>query len=353
MRFFHHIAILLLLVGLHSCSSGNSFKGRFRTVERVEPIKVECERLKCEAAGAVMGFVADSLYIFYTPMHPDYHLAISRSKDMTPIARIAHVGRGPNEFTDISPSDRVIRDDSGIYFWLHDLAKKQMVRVNLLESCKQGFIAVDSIISLSELSRSGEEMLKGSLVEFEPLNDSLAVVQTYQHEGWQNRFLYDYRNRKVAYDYTTLFEKIERVDLNGMGIYVKPSGDKVLMNSVVFNQLNICDVDGGKPFSISYRKTPLTVAELSVLSGEELMQKMALESSICGVAMTDKAIVVNYLDRRAGKSELHIFDWEGELKHILQPDCVMRNISIDDKGRIYGFVNDELVARLDASQYLN
>lgn len=353
MRFFHHIAILLLLVGLHSCSSGNSFKGRFRTVERVEPIKVECEKLECDAAGAVMGFVADSLYIFYTPMHPDYHLAISRSKDMTPIARIAHIGRGPNEFTDISPSDRVIRDDSGIYFWLHDLAKEQMVRVNLLESCKQGFIAVDSIISLSELSRSGEEMLKGSLVEFEPLNDSLAVVQTYQHEGWQNRFLYDYRNRKVAYDYTALFEKIERVDLNGMGIYVKPSGDKVLMNSVVFNQLNICDVDGGKPFSISYRKTPLTVANLSTLSGEELMRKMASELHSCGEAITDKAIVVNYLDRRAGKSELHIFDWEGGLKHILQPDCVMRNISIDDEARIYGFVNDELVARLDASQYLN
>lgn len=352
MRFFRHIAILLL-AGLQACSSGNSFKGRFRTVERVEPIKVECERLKCEVDGAVTGFVADSLYIFYTPMHPDYHLAIGRCEDMTSIARIAHVGRGPNEFTMISPSERIIRDDNGVYIWLHDLDKEQMVKVNLSQSCKQGYIATDSTISLSELSRSGEEMFKGSMVEFSPLNDSLAVVQTYQHEGWQNRFLYDYRNRKVAYDYTTLFEKIERVDLNGMGIYVKPSGDKVLMNPAVFNQLNICDIDGANPFSISYRKTPLTGTELSVLSGEELMQKMASESSICGVAMTDNAIVVNYLDRRAGKSELHIFDWEGELKHILQPDCVMRNISIDDEGRIYGFVNDELVARLDASQYLN
>lgn len=319
MRPLHHILCMLLL-GLLSCSSGNSFKGRFCTIERVEPTKVECERLECDAAGAVTGFVSDSLFVFYTPMHPDYHLAISRSEDMTPIARIAHIGRGPNEFTDISPSDRAIRDDSGIYFWLHDLAKEQMVRVNLSQSCKQGFIAVDSIISLSELSRSGEEMFKGSMVEFSPINDSLAVVQTFQQRGWQNRFLYDYQNRKVAYDYTTLFEKIERVDLNGMGIYVKPAGDKVLMNPAVFNQLNICDIDGENSFSISYRKSPKTVAELSVLSGEELMKKMVSEPHSCGVAVTDNAIVVNYLDRQAGKSELHVFDWNGEMKHILQPD---------------------------------
>ena len=352
MRFFRHIAILLL-AGLQACSSGNSFKGRFRTVERVEPIKVECERLKCEADGAVTGFVADSLYIFYTPMHPDYHLAIGRCEDMTSIARIAHVGRGPNEFTMISPSDRAIRDDNGVYIWLHDLDRGQMVKVNLSESCRKGQISIDSTISLKEHQDSQLEILKGSMVEFSPINDSLAVVQTYQQGVGQNRLLYNYRTHSVAYDYTPLFERVERVDLNGMGIYVKPSGDKVLMNPAVFNQLNICDIDGENSFSISYRKTPLTVAELSVLSGEELMQKMVSESSICGVAMTDNAIVVNYLDRRAGKSELHIFDWEGELKHILQPDCVMRNISIDDEGRIYGFVNDELVARLDASQYLN
>jgi hypothetical protein len=309
--------------------------------------------LKCEADGAVTGFVADSLYIFYTPMHPDYHLAIGRCEDMTSIARIAHVGRGPNEFTMISPSERIIRDDNGVYIWLHDLDKEQMVKVNLSESCRKGQISIDSTISLKEHQDSQLEILKGSMVEFSPINDSLAVVQTYQQGVGQNRLLYNYRTHSVAYDYTPLFERVERVDLNGMGIYVKPSGDKVLMNPAVFNQLNICDIDGANPFSISYRKTPLTVTELSVLSGEELMQKMASESSICGVAMTDNAIVVNYLDRRAGKSELHIFDWEGELKHILQPDCVMRNISIDDEGRIYGFVNDELVARINASEYLN
>ena len=57
-------------------SNGNVYKGEFRCEERPEPIRLVCEPLSAEIPGAVVGYVADSFYVAYTMMDPDYRIAV-------------------------------------------------------------------------------------------------------------------------------------------------------------------------------------------------------------------------------------------------------------------------------------
>lgn len=59
-------------------SNGNVYKGEFRCEERPEPIRLVCEPLSAEIPGAVVGYVADSFYVAYTMMDPDYRIAVWR-----------------------------------------------------------------------------------------------------------------------------------------------------------------------------------------------------------------------------------------------------------------------------------
>lgn len=64
-------------------------------------------------------------------------------------------------------------------------------------------------------------------------------------------------------------------------------------------------------------------------------------------------ILVQRPDHDKGSNLLHIYDWDGNLLHVLQPDVAMSNISVTDDGVLYGFVSDTEICKADISEYLN
>lgn len=70
-------------------SNGNVYKGEFRCEERPEPIRLVCEPLSAEIPGAVVGYVADSFYVAYTMMDPDYRIAVCDKRDMRLLGRFS------------------------------------------------------------------------------------------------------------------------------------------------------------------------------------------------------------------------------------------------------------------------
>lgn len=347
------IAYVLLSAILVSCGSGGVFKGEVRRIAANAPIDIKCDSMSCDIIGAVDGFVADSFYVCYTMRHPNHRIVICDRATMAPIATVAHVGNGPNEYGFVNLYGRISKDADGVKMWLLAADKEQAVKINLSACCREKRTVVDTTIMLRDHKKSHGGELDGNIVVFDVLNDSLALCESVSPDGTQSRIVYDYRTRKTVYDYNDLYVPLRRPILNGGITVVDRNLQKVVTAMPFFNQINVCDIDGRNAFVISDTKYPKSLKELEYLDDMALMDRV-FDSGLLpsGVAVTENRIVAYYLDRAHDISELRVLNWSGDLLYTLRPDKTFQNISISDDGILYGFVNDTEICRADISGYL-
>ncbi len=347
------IAYVLFSVILISCGRDGVFKGEFRRIAANSAIAIKCDSMPCDIIGAVDGFAADSFYVCYTMRHPKHRIVICDRATMDPIATVAHVGNGPNEYGFVNLYGRISKDADGIKVWLLAADKEQASKINLSACCREKRTVVDTTIMLRDHKRSHGGELDGNIVVFDVLNDSLALCESVCPDGTQRRMVYDYRNRKTVYDYNDLYAPIRRPMLNGGITVVDRNLQKTVTAMPLFNQINVCDIDGRNAFVISDAKYPKSLKELVHLDDMALMDRM-FDSGLLpsGIAVTENRIVAYYLDRAHDASELRVLNWDGDLLYTLRPDKTFQNISISDEGILYGFVNDTEIRRADIGKYL-
>lgn len=333
---------LLLLI---SCSK-NTFNGKYFQIKRCEPTTVKCEIINQEVLGAVTGVAADSLYIYYTLMNPEYRLAIS-DMNSNSIVDIASVGRGPNEYTMLNIYNRSFKEENNQYIWILDVLNNSADKLNVTQSFVKHKTIIDDKILLNDLFKDEKEM-SGQILSFDVINDSLAVCVVVKPDRTDVRGVYNYAKKRMQYCYDNLFAPCNRSSLNGLIIDVRPDMEKIVMISTVFNQINVCDINGKNAFSLSMGKNPISIKVMERLSDQDLTSYFKQKTLPSAMVLTDDNIIVNYLDRLNKKSELFIFDWKGNLQKILQPDVCIQSISLATNGDIVGFVSDTILCRIDA-----
>ena len=340
---------------LFSCNStGGVFRAEFRRIAAVnDPIEIKCDSMHCDIIGAVDGFAADSLYVFYTMRHPKHRMVICDRTTMEPIAAVAHVGNGANEYGFVNLNSRIARESDGIKIWLLAADKELAAKINLTACCREKRTVVDTTIMLREHKRSHEGGIEGNIVVFDVLDDSLALCESVCADGVQRRIIYDYKNRKTLYDYSGLYVPIRRPLLNG-GVTAIDGNLRIVVTAMpLFNQINVCDFDGSNAFVVSDAKSPQSPKELESLDDMVLMDRMFNSGLLpSGVVVTDSRIVAHYLDRAHDTSELRVLDWAGKPLYTLRSDKGFQNISVSDDGMLYGFVSDSEIRRADISRYL-
>ncbi len=336
----------VLAVALAACSPHNSFKGKFRHVEAPEPVALSCEKIECDMLGAAYGFAVDSLYVAFT-MHPKHRMAVCDLRTMNTLAEIVNVGRGPNEYGQyVSIYERVFRDGGDLGVWIYSSELGKAAKVNLTRSCREQRTVIDTTIMMSDHKVAGGGELQGAVVTFNVLNDSLAIYQTVDGQQMLECGIYNYATRKIFRRFD-MYEQVPGDPSLAAGAFeLKPDLSTVAFIPAMLDQTDFCDIDGRNAFSVSTRRKPITVEEVAKT---EMMQRRGYTSDVC---VTDRRIVVGRPDYENGTLSLRIFDWEGRLLHVLQPDAAFSNFSISDEGMLYGFISDTELCRADISGYL-
>ncbi len=335
----------VLAVALAACSPHNSFKGKFRHVEAPEPVALSCEKIECDMLGAAYGFAVDSLYVAFT-MHPKHRMAVCDLRTMNTLAEIVNVGRGPNEYNYISVYNHVFRDGGDLGVWIYSSELGKAAKVNLTRSCREQRTVVDTTIMIREHTVAGGGEIQGAVVTFDVLNDSLAIYRSVTEKQIIETGIYNYKNRRIFRRFDMYEQMPGNPSLAAGGFDVKSDLSRVAFVPAMLDQTDFCDIDGRNAFSVSTRRKPVTVEE--VARTDQAQQR----GYIMGVCFTDDRIVINRPDYDSGTTSLRIFDWEGRLLHVLQPDAAMNDISLSDDGVLYGMISDVEMCRADISGYL-
>lgn len=329
-----------------ACTADNEFDAPFVTVERPRPVEVACTSLPCDVPGAVTGFVVDSSYVFYTMLHPAHRFVVCDLPTMTPVAELMRVGRGPDEFDYLQFDKRPVRDGEGCGFRFYAARQHLSARLNLTRSRREGRLCIDRRSVVDESALNDRIGAPGQLFGFLQTSDSTALYQVLRMPCVA-KGIYDFKNDTILcrLDFDARSESTP--NLTGGPVAVHPDGDRIVMLPSFFDQINLCRIDGSGRKSVSTRRHPLTAEQVERFAAEER------HIYYSDVAVTDSRIVALYRNEDSDAVELHVFDWTGNLLHLLLPDCAMTAVSLDAAtGTLYGFVSSQCVARLDMRRWL-
>ena len=337
--------IAVVAVALAACGPRNSFRGEFRHIDEPAPVALACEKIGCDIPGAAYGFAVDSLYVAFT-MHPKHRMAVCDLRTMNTLAEIVNVGRGPDEYNYISVYNHVFRDGGDLGVWIYSSEMGRAAKVNLTRSCRERRTVVDTTVIMRDHAVSAAGGIAGQVVTFDVLNDSLAIYRTVTEKQVLETGICDYRARRIFRRFD-MYEQMPGDPSLAAGTFgVKHDLSRVAFVPAMLDQTDFCDIDGCNAFSVSTRRKPVTVEDVARTDPSQQ------RGYTMGVCFTDDRIVINRPDYRTGTTSLRIFDWDGRLLHVLQPDVVMNGISLGDDGVLYGMISDTELCRADISGYL-
>lgn len=341
-KIFTFVLVVLLS---SSCRSDNIFDSKYIRVERPRSIALPCEIIPCDVPGAVHGFVVDSFYVFYTMLHPEHRFAVYDRRTMAPLTNLVRVGRGPNEYNYLTPGQRTCNDE-GSGFWFYSGSKQESARLNLTKSITEDKVCIDSRLSLTELDIPGNVGSPGQLFAFDRINDTLALYQiirgTYVSGG-----IYDFQKRIEIQRFKLSIQSNKEPNLTGGPIAISPDLTRMVMLPVYFDQINICYVDGSDRKSISTCSKPLSLTQIESKAPE------TRPMYYIDVETTNERIVALYQNHQTGLTEIHLFDWVGDLQTILTTANPIRSISLDTQaGFLYGFISSEEICKMDINTWL-
>lgn len=343
----HKLCIAIGIVyGFVSCQSENEFDGRYIRVDKLSGISLSCSPVACDIPGAVDGFAVDSFYVFYTMQHPDHRFEVCDLRTMEPIQSVVHVGRGPGEYTYLQCNGRFTHDEKGCGIWFYAGQKQELARLNLTRSRIEGKTCLDNRMTLDERSISDQAGLSGQLFAFDRINDSLAIFQIIQGTKVL-RGIYDFKKQHILSKFDFDKQSSKEPNLTGGPIDTRPDARKVVMLPMYFDQINLCDADGGNRFSVSTGKNPITLSQV------ENCDRSRRKLYYLDVETTSERIVALYRNHEAQTQELHLFDWDGNLLHVFTLDRPVGSISLHrPTGCLYGFVSSEEICKMDLGKWL-
>mgnify|MGYP000038661559 FL=1 len=327
-------------------SNGNVYKGEFRCEERPEPIRLVCEPLSAEIPGAVVGYVADSFYVAYTMMDPDYRIAVCDKRDMRLLGRFVRVGRGPDEYTYVNVSGPPVTTPEGVCMWFFSKrgVDLQLFRFNISRSLREGTTVIDDRILFDAVKLRRQFPDTRNLFYALRLDDSLCVCKLIGRTEVAT-VLYDYRAQEVVYRYDLCRQSAVVPNIAGGTIFADAAGKRFVEGSALLDQVNFWNRDGSGLVSVSTRRRPVTAEEV------EQTDESQRRRYYLAMTTTSDRVLAFYLADAAAPPELHEFGWDGTLRNVYTFDFPVTSIACDEvTGDCYAFRSDSEIYRFRLSE---
>ena len=339
-KIFLNITLLLLVI---SCNNTNNiFNGKFSTVTPNNITEIVEEEIKLDLYGFYSLHIVDTFLIARSEINDGRFTSIFNITDFKNYGRYILKGNGANEFLYITIMPDSKTDSSGSKIWINDQHKKEMVLFNISKSISNNKTVIDKRIKLNNVKTK-------QVYAWNHVNDSVLIGYTQGvHEAERRIIKYNFKADSIISDFN-MYNGINPYSVFFGQNLMKPDGEKVVNSMMFFDQLNFHSFNDNISFSVSTANLPVDVATLN--DPDFMTRRQYYFNSWCD----NNFIVASYFGDRDKLycTELHIFDWNGELQNIIKMKNKFKHFVIDNKTKdIYLYGIEEKVYKSNLSEYL-
>lgn len=355
------IFLVIITFSLGGCKNDrNIFDGTFRQVSfKGDTLVLNGEKVNLEIPGVMNFEIVDTFLVAFTPMNNDGFISVYSANSYKVLYKnLIRKGRGPNEFTSwVNLCNKNYVDTSGAIIWLDDNNNQFLLAANLTKSVHQHELIIEKSMDLSDIPKSNTFTIK-RLTDTTYLKlDSDHLEQLKGSFIWSvdnfNLSVYNTVSKKNIFSKQLYTQKATNINFFGGSLSVKPDNTRLVITMMSFDQINFMFLDGKEMFSVSTSKEPIKIESL-IENDNERMQYYT------SVYFNDNLIMAVYAKESridAGKTgtEIHVFNWEGDLLNIIKTVQYIPSITVDEKkGYLYGLdLITEEIYRYDIRQILN
>jgi len=353
------LAIITFLLG--GCkNSSNIFDGTFRQVKfKGDTILLSGEKVNLEIPGVMEFEIVDTFLVAFTPMNNDGFISVySTNSSKLLYKNLIRRGRGPNEFTSrVDLCNKNYIDTSGAVIWLEDNNMQFLLALNLTKSVRQQELVIEKTVNLKNICNNNTSKIQ-FLTDTTYLKldfDQLARLKGKYILSADNINLsvYNTLSNKIVFSKQLYTQKATNVNFLAGSLCVKPDNSRLAITMMSFNQINFMSLDGKEMFSVSTSKEPIKIESLIENDNERMLYYTS-------VYFNDNLIIVVYakesrIDAGKAGTEIHVFNWEGNILNIIKTVQYIPSITVDEKkGYLYGLdLITEEIYRYDVRHILN
>lgn len=355
------IFLVIITFSLGGCKNDrNIFDGTFRQVSfKGDTLVLNGEKVNLEIPGVMDFEIVDTFLVAFTPMNNDGFISVYNANSYKLLYKnLIRRGRGPNEFTSwVNLCNKHYVDTTGAIIWLDDNNNQFLLAVNLTKSVRQQELIIEKSVDLTDISKNNTK-------EIQLLTDTTYLILDYsQMEKLNGKFiwsvdnyilnLYNSVSKNNVFSKQLYTQKATNVNFLAGSTSVKPDNSRLVITMTSFDQINFMSLDGKEKFSVSIRKKPMKMESLTENDNERIQYYTS-------VYFNDNLIIAVYakesrIDAGKAGTEIHVFNWEGDLLNIIKTVQYIPSITVDEKkGYLYGLdLITEEIYRYDIRQILN
>lgn len=321
MKIIYFIIPLLL-----SCESNNNFfNGKFiQSKQEYKTINLDLKKINIDLIGVNSLTVIDTFIVAETGDRNDYLLATYSTNDYKLLSRFFNKGNGNNEELFISYENDNINEDGDVKMWFRTFNRLKLIDIK--ESSKNGNLIIDSVIDTRKFDYYG-------VSDYNIINDT--ILSGFKYSTNDIKYVHcNLKNDSVIEKFCMYNTNVLDPKLTFSNFRINKNVKKVASGMMFFNQINIFDIDGNSnsTFSTSIDKSPIQEVFVKNKSFEERITYYRY------IQTTDNYILSSY----SGNSgftpcrTIHLFDWYGNLKYMLNSNKDFTYFSIDiENNQIY------------------
>ncbi len=301
----------------------------------------------------------DGVLMFRSEKHPNGYTYLYDAETGKRKNAICPFGQGPEEVLYYVFEDNFEKDSNGIHFWISDVNKKRLLKINMQGQFTQ-------IINTSNFKSTNSF----GIGEFFMVNDSVLLAYVQPGEIFTDGqkcyspsyHVFNYKTNKIlrTYEFYSDYTVDEGAGINpDMYLYsidrIKPDKSKIAMAMWHLNRINILDLKSGKIKSIGTKDAP----DLNLASSGKRVKPYyrglrcdehyiyAIESTLVERNKNNASFWYENLTKPSGR--IHVFDWDGNFTNILQvKEDVAVNFAFDPvHKKLYSKTDTEKVTAYD------
>lgn len=355
------IFLVIIIFFLGGCKNdSNIFDGTFRHVSfKGDTLVLNGEKVNQEIPGVMKIEIVDTFLVAFTPMNNDGFISVYSANSYKLLCKnLIRRGRGPNEFTSwVNSCNKNCVDTSGAITWLNANYNQLLLAVNLTKSVRQQELVIEKSIDLSDIKNRNN-------LHTQRLTDTTYLkLDSYNNRRFNGSYIwavdnfimsmYNTVSKENIFTEPLYTQKAANINFFTGSISVKPDNSRLVITMMSFDQINFMSLDGKEKFSVSTRKEPMEIDLLTENDNERIQYYTS-------VFFNDHLIIAVYAKESrvdAGKAgtEIHVFNWEGDILNIIKTVQYIPSITVDEKkGYLYGLnLITEEIYRYDIRQILN
>lgn len=349
MRKKYYLYIFFILVLLQGCKETKSyFCGDLVFVNDIHVADtLKGEKVNFDSLYFGLMSVSDSLMFFYNPRAKDYQYRCFNVKTGKFICHFFPIGRGANEFQNVTPIAKVYNENGDIKSLFTAINENKAGVFNITKSLEQKTTVLDTVFDFiwsEKYIKPFTHIFKyndSTVLAYKPptkinLTGHRYSVPQYlklNHKTNDTERVYDLYN-----DPSVVNDKAERLNENFYASFglLSPDGRKIAMGMNMLAQINILDIETGELKGIRISETP----EFDYFKGKLDDLRFYYKH----LDVDDRCIYALYADKSYSDFQkspesniINVFDWNGNFLHKLYLNNGTDQIQLDSVNRLlYG-----------------